>query len=54
MKIGDHQFQRQAVTVDHIAGDTAFLSDGPKAGSEVVVIGAAELYGVEEGVGDVE
>ena len=54
VKIGDHQFQRQAVTVDHITGDTAFLSDGPKAGSEVVVIGAAELYGVEEGVGDVE
>jgi hypothetical protein len=54
VKIGDHQFQRQPVTVDHIAGDTAFLTDGPKAGSEVVVIGAAELYGVEEGVGDVE
>ena len=41
VKIGDHQFQRQPVTVDHIAGDTAFLTDGPKAGSEVVVIGAA-------------
>ena len=54
VKIGDHTFQRQAVTVDHIAGDTAFLTDGPTAGSEVVVIGAAELYGVEEGVGDVE
>ena len=54
VKIGDHQFQRQAVTVDHIAGDTAFLTDGPKAGSEIVVIGGAELYGVEEGVGDVE
>jgi len=54
VKIGDRTFQRQPVTVDHIAGDTAFLTDGPKAGSEVVVIGAAELYGVEEGVGDVE
>jgi uncharacterized iron-regulated membrane protein len=54
VKIDDHTFQRQAVTVDHITGDTAFLTDGPKAGSEVVVIGAAELYGVEEGVGDVE
>ena len=54
VKIGDHTFQRQPVAVDHIAGDTVFLTDGPKAGSEVVVIGAAELYGVEVGVGDVE
>lgn len=54
VKTGDHTFQRQAVTVDHIAGDTAFLTDGPKVGSEIVIIGAAELYGVEEGVGDVE
>jgi uncharacterized iron-regulated membrane protein len=54
VKINDHTFQRQPVTVDHITGDTAFLTEGPKAGSEVVVIGAAELYGVEEGVGDVE
>ena len=54
VKIGDHTFQRQAVTVDHITGDAAFLSAGPKVGTEVVTIGAAELYGVEEGVGDVE
>ena len=54
VKVGDRTFQRQPVTVDHIAGDTAFLADGPKAGSEVVIVGAAELYGVEEGVGDVE
>ena len=54
VKIGDRTFQRQPVTVDHIDGDTAFLTEGPKAGSEVVVVGAAELYGVEEGVGDVE
>ena len=45
---------RMAVTVDHITGDAAFLSAGPKVGTEVVTIGAAELYGVEEGVGDVE
>jgi uncharacterized iron-regulated membrane protein len=54
VKIGDRTFQRQPVTVDHIDGDTAFLKEGPKAGSEIVVVGAAELYGVEEGVGDVE
>jgi hypothetical protein len=54
VRIGDHTFQRQAVTVDHISGDAAFLSAGPKVGSEVVTIGAAELYGAEQGVGDVE
>jgi hypothetical protein len=49
---GDLSFVRSPITVDHIDGDTAFLSDGPPAGTEVVTTGAAELYGAEIGVGD--
>ncbi|MGD9704173.1 MAG: hypothetical protein AB7Q42_23405 [Acidimicrobiia bacterium] len=44
-------FVRQAVTVDHITGDVAFLSDGPEPGTVVVSVGVAELYGTELGVG---
>jgi predicted component of type VI protein secretion system len=43
-------FMRQSVTVDHIQGDLAFLTDGPEVGSEVVTVGGAELFGVETGV----
>lgn len=43
-------FVREAIVVDHIAGDTAFLSDGPDSGTTVVTQGAAELYGTETGV----
>jgi multidrug efflux pump subunit AcrA (membrane-fusion protein) len=38
------------VAVDHISGNTAFLSSGPKAGAKVVSVGAEELYGVQTGV----
>jgi hypothetical protein len=44
-------YQRAPITIDEIAGDQAILSDGPDAGTEVVIIGAAELYGAETGVG---
>lgn len=44
-------FVRAEVTVDHIAGDKAFLSDGPGAGTKVATVGVAELHGVEAGVG---
>jgi hypothetical protein len=37
-------------TVDHINGDSAYLSSGPKAGTAVVSVGAEELYGVQTGV----
>ena len=40
-------FVRQAITVDYIDGDAAFLSGGPPPGTRVVTAGAAELYGVE-------
>lgn len=40
-------FLRQHVVVDHIDGDLAVLSDGPKAGTMVVTVGAEELFGSE-------
>ena len=44
-------FVRAAVTVDSIQGDMVVLNEGPAAGTEVVSIGAAELFGTELGVG---
>lgn len=44
-------FVRAEVVVDRIDGDTAVLDDGPAAGTLVVTLGAAELYGAETGVG---
>jgi hypothetical protein len=54
VKASDLTFERAAVTVDHIDGDTAFLSDGPEAGTDVVTVGATQLYGAEQGVGEDE
>jgi hypothetical protein len=44
-------FVRAPITLDRIEGDQAFLVDGPDEGSLVVVVGAAELWGTEHGVG---
>ena len=43
-------YVRQLIVIDHIEGDRVVLSEGPDAGTAVVVIGAAELYGAEVGV----
>ena len=40
-------FVRAPITVDHIDGDVAVLSDGPSSGTAVVTVGAAELFGAE-------
>jgi hypothetical protein len=40
-------FVRQLITVDRIAGNRAFLSKGPPAGTAVVTVGGSELFGVE-------
>ena len=40
-------YERQQVTVDSIDGDKAVLSKGPEAGSNVVTMGATELFGSE-------
>lgn len=45
-------YVRESIKVDRIEGDVAFLKDGPSAGTNVVKVGASELYGSEIGVGD--
>lgn len=42
---------REAVEVEYIEGDQAFLLNGPGAGTKVVSVGAAELFGAEFEVG---
>lgn len=44
-------FIREAVVIDRIDGDVAFLSEGPAVDTQVVTIGVAELYGTEFEVG---
>lgn len=44
-------FVRHLIDVDRIEGDMAFLKDGPPVGTEVVSVGAAEIFGAEFGVG---
>jgi hypothetical protein len=40
-------YVRQQIDIDHVAGDSVMLSDGPPAGTQVVTVGAAEVYGTE-------
>ena len=44
-------FVREPITVEAIDADLAYLSEGPAPGTLVVTVGAAELFGVESGVG---
>jgi hypothetical protein len=44
-------YVRQPLTIAYIVGDSAVLSAGPPAGTVVVVVGGAELTGIETGVG---
>jgi len=44
-------FIRQPIQIDTIAGDEVTLVNGPPAGTAVVTVGGAELYGTEFGVG---
>ena len=44
-------FIRQPVQIDTIAGDKVILVAGPPAGTAVVTVGGAELFGTEFGVG---
>lgn len=43
-------FARQPIVIDYIEDDLAILSEGPEAGTPVVTVGAAELFGAETGV----
>jgi hypothetical protein len=40
-------YVREKVKVDHVDGDRVVLSEGPPAGTEIVTVGAAEVYGTE-------
>jgi len=44
-------FVRHALTVESVADGEAVLSKGPAVDASIVTLGAAELYGVEKGVG---
>ncbi len=44
-------FVRAKVDVDEIRGDTAYLKDGPPAGTVVATVAVAEIYGTEFEVG---
>ena len=48
---GEAVFVRQRVTLDWVEGDRAIISTGPSEGAQVVVDGAAELFGTEFGAG---
>lgn len=44
-------FIRHPIHIDTIVGDDVLLVDGPPAGTAVVTVGGAELFGTEFGVG---
>jgi hypothetical protein len=43
-------FVREPIFVDYIEGDLVVLLEGPAAGTPVVTVGVAELFGAETGV----
>jgi hypothetical protein len=44
-------YVRATIIVDYIDGDSVYLTEGPPVGTQVVTAGAAELYGIEFGLG---
>jgi multidrug efflux pump subunit AcrA (membrane-fusion protein) len=50
----DLSYVKAPITIERIDGDLAILNEGPPVGTEVVTQGAAELYGVEDGIGEFE
>ena len=40
-------YVRQKIVIDDVVGDSVMLFDGPPAGTEVVTVGAALVYGSE-------
>ena len=53
-QVGGGSYLRVPITVASIVGNTALLSSGPAAGTEVVVVGAPELLGAEIEIGGEE
>ena len=47
----NHVFVRRRVEISDIVGDRVVLRQGPVAGTRIVTVGAAELFGTEFGVG---
>jgi hypothetical protein len=45
--VAPRTYLRQDVQVDRIDGGRALLDEGPPAGTTVVTVGAAEVYGAE-------
>jgi hypothetical protein len=45
--VGPRRFLRHAVTVDRIDDEDVILTAGPPVGTNVVTVGAAEVYGSE-------
>lgn len=43
-------YVRHEITVDHIDGGQAILTEGPGPDTEVVTVGVIELYGEESGI----
>lgn len=50
-KTAAHVYSRRRVEVSHIVGEYAVVTRGVAVGDEVVVAGAAEIFGTEFGVG---
>ncbi len=48
---GELVYERAPITVMSIRGEQVLARRGPQPGSDVVVVGAAELWGAEFGVG---
>lgn len=46
-----HHFVREEIQLIRQRAGQALFSDGPAPGTKVVVVGVAELYGVEQAVG---
>ena len=44
-------FVRHRISVDYIADNLAVLSEGPPSGTQVVTVGATDLFGTESGLG---
>lgn len=44
-------FMRTPIEINRVEGDMVYLASGPEAGTKVVTSGAAELLGIEAGVG---
>jgi hypothetical protein len=44
-------FVREAVKIDTIQGENAYLNDGPAPGTKVLAAGVPQVFGTEVGVG---